>query len=268
MAIQQVGYAVVFVILVNSTVPWPLISLVLALGLLAIWWDSTLERASLTEPWILELLHLPERWQERLESIRGRVGRYAVAALPILALASLAGMPLTAGAIGRWALYATLLHEQLGSQLIATLIADAFLAAALWTSAGAILKGVKEHRPSVTALVAMVALAIPLLALGIAPGSVDLASATVPDVSVWSLGLLYILPWLVGGWLARIRVRLGDLGPVRSIVDMGWLYRAASWIGQRLVGGVFWLGQVGEGEGWWGWALIVLALGAMLLAVR
>jgi hypothetical protein len=197
------------------------------------------------------------------------LGRYLVAILPILALASLAGAPLTAGAVGRWALYGTLLHEQMGAQLIVVLIADTFLAAALWTAAGAILKQAKGHRTSVTALVAMIALAIPLIALGIAPGTLDLASTEVPDVSVWGLGLVYVLPWLVGGWLARVGVRLGDLTRgVRAIVDLDWLYRATSWIGQRLVGGVFWLGQVGEGEGWWGWALIILALGAILLTVR
>jgi hypothetical protein len=40
-----------------------------------------------------------------------------------------------------------------------------------------------------------------------------------------------------------------------------------AWVGKRLEGLVFWLGQVGEGGGWWGWALIILALGAIFLLV-
>ena len=112
-----------------------------------------------------------------------------------------------------------------------------------------------------------------LILLGIAPGSVagalDLEPANVPEVSVWGLGLVYVLPWLLGSWLAHTGSQLERyFEHVRQIVSLNWLYRLLDWIGQRLAGASYWLSRVGEGEGWWGWALIILALGAMFLTTR
>jgi len=85
-------------------------------------------------------------------------------------------------------------------------------------------------------------------------------------VSAWGMGLLYILPWLVGIWLASVGLRWRRLAPlVQSIVELDWLYRALSRLGNIVEGAGYWLGQVGEGEGWWGWALIVLVLAAIFL---
>jgi len=89
------------------------------------------------------------------------------------------------------------------------------------------------------------------------------------DVSAWGMGLLYILPWLVGIWLASLAARWRRVAPlVQSVVELDWLYRVLGKIGRYLEGAGYWLGQVGEGEGWWGWALIILALGAIFLSGR
>ena len=77
-----------------------------------------------------------------------------------------------------------------------------------------------------------------------------------------------VLPWLLGSWLAHgtHQVTGRQLRSLRRIVSLDWAFNSSSWAAQRLANMVHWLGQVGEGEGWWGWALIVLALGTMVLA--
>jgi uncharacterized membrane protein len=162
-----------------------------------------------------------------------------------------------------------LIHKGQASLLLAALVADVFLAAGLWTVFGALLKQAGDRRPSLAAILAMIAIAVPIIVLGVAPRSLGLQPVERPDVSGWGLGLIYVLPWLLGGCLARVGVRWGEyLAPVRHIVNLDWAYRAGDWAGQRLSGAIHWLGQVGDGEGWWGWALIILTLGAMLLTIR
>jgi hypothetical protein len=119
----------------------------------------------------------------------------------------------------------------------------------------------------------MLALAIPLGIWGIAPGvlsdDLGLRTAESSGVSAWGLGLVYALPWLLGAWLGRVRHSLEHFAVrVHDAVNLDWLYRTAGWASDRLVGVVRWLGLVGEGDGWWGWVLIVLALGVFLLAVQ
>jgi hypothetical protein len=109
-----------------------------------------------------------------------------------------------------------------------------------------------------------------LLAVGMAPralvASLNLQAGARPGVSVWGLGLVYVLPWLMGAWLSRGLGRVK--GPVWRLVGLEWAVRPISWAGERLLGAVYWLGRVGEGEGWWGWALIVLSLAALFLTGR
>jgi hypothetical protein len=281
-AVHQAGYALAFVLLVSASMPWPMLSMTVALSMLAIWWDGTLEGTSGSGiPRREGLVEGLEAWRTRagtyiaaqvpsVERWRGSwPARHGAALFPAIALASLAGLPLTIGALGRWPFYATLLKSGQASMLIAVVVADASLAAGLWLALGTILKQDGEQRPNLAALLALAGLAVAVLIIGIAPGAVGLERMESQGVSFWALGVVYVLPWLVGGWLTRVRARSGDyVAAVRRIVGLGWVYRAANWAGQRLVTVVHWLGQVGEGEAWWGWALVILALGAMLLIIR
>lgn len=278
-AIHQTGFALSFVVLVASPVPWPLLSLTLALATLAILWDTSFEPAtSSSNEW--------GRWlTQRLEPLRERAGnsparwrngglvRYATALAPAIALASLAGAPFTAGAVGRWSFYAKLLRDGEATLLIVTLIADTVLVSGLWIALGVNLRHSTQRRIPPSAFISMLLLAVTLIVLGVASNAVlanvGLQRLAPAKVSVWGLGFIYLVPWLVGGWLARIGTgwqTYSDLG--RRILGLDWLYSSANWVGQRLLSAVGWFGQIGEGEGWWGWTLIILALGAILLILR
>jgi hypothetical protein len=282
----QKGFVLVSVILLEGSMPWPFICLVLALASLGIWWDGMLEREPSPRPRWMEVIaeNLGAWWVRArarvrmsipaLERWRGRLwSQQRTALLPAIALASLAGFPLTVGALGRWPVYATLLERGNAAVLLAILMADTFLAAGLWAALRLAWKQASEHRLSSAASLSMVVLGVSLIVLGIAPGSLigalDLDPVSVPEVSVWGLGLVYVLPWLLGSWLAYTGSQLERYFEyIKQIVSLNWLYRITDWIGQRLAGAIFWLGRVGEGEGWWGWALIILALGAMFLTTR
>jgi len=284
-AVHQTGYVLLFVALLGPAVPWALLSLTLTLGLLAIWWDAGLQSeasASLGEPGlsrrfgplreraqrlIAERAPFLERWRSSW------FARYGATLAAILALLSLAGVPLTAGSIGRWSFYATLLHQRQSALLLVTLLADTLLTAALWLALAETLDRSAARRPGLGGLGSTAVLALLVIVLGVAPNSliqqVGLNPLTPPDVSVWGLGLIFVLPWLLAGWLARVSSHLEGYALVaRQVVDLNWLYAAGSWAGRQVMAAVGWLGQVGEGEGWWGWALIILALGSMALILR
>lgn len=286
MAIHQTGFALVFVLVLEGVTPWSLLGLSLALGILAIWWDNNLEREPGPRPrWVEWSLQRLESWWARAESSEAAlssvlarwraswVGRHWTGLLPAVALVSLVGAPFTVGARGRWPFYAVLLKEGESLTLLVALVADALLATGLWTALTLILTHKKGRRPKPAALLAMFVLVIVLIALGIAPNTLNehlhLAPVRAPDVSVWGLGFIYLLPWLLGAWLARVGAparRYLDLA--RPFVSLDWLFQAAGWVGHRLVGAIGWLGRVGEGEGWLGWALIILALGVIFLTAR
>jgi hypothetical protein len=284
--VQQTGYALTFFLLLAGVQPWPLMSLMLALAALIIWWaEPTGEASAPARTQVLDQI------RERLAARRARSGsvaggvpvrpgrwrdsrfaHFAVALLPLVSVASLIGAPLTAGARGRWPLYATLLQRGDGSLLVA-LMADTLLVAGLSMGLAITLKQAGARRPRPLALLASGILVLALVLLGLAPGllgdGLGLAETGPAHVSAWGLGLLYVLPWLLGVWLARIRRILSNyFGPIEKLVNLDWCYRVVGWIGQHLVDAIYWLGRVGEGEGWWGWALIVLSLGILLLAAR
>ena len=147
-AVHQAGYALVFVILLEDTVSWPLVGLTLALGALAIWWDINQETKAVARPKPVDRLvqRMGNWWAEarskaithfpRLAQWRDSwLSRHGTALLLAVALASLAGAPLTVGARGRWPLYAALLQKG-DAFLFVVLAADTFLAAGLWTVLG------------------------------------------------------------------------------------------------------------------------------------
>ncbi|MEJ2210168.1 MAG: hypothetical protein P8129_14190 [Anaerolineae bacterium] len=279
--IHQVGSALLFGILLGTASPWPLISLPFALGALAIWWQAAVEhkdnagRSRLqrlwqrTEPRRADLQQRAIARIPALGYLRGsRFMGWLMVLLPLLILASVAGAPLTAGARVRWPIYAALLKRASGTLLI-ILAADTFVIAGLGSALRAGLVRAGDRRLSPAPLVAAAALSFLLILLPLFPGGLGLKPVRASGISVWGLGLIFVLPWLLGAWLSGLRVRLQDYaGAVQSLVELGWLYDALGWLGQRLVFFFAWLGQIGEGDGWWGWALIILALGAIFLGTR
>ncbi|MEJ2732822.1 MAG: hypothetical protein P8189_04505 [Anaerolineae bacterium] len=283
--VHQTGFTLTFLLVLAGAAPWPLVSLIPALGALAIWWDSSREKEAMARPgWLSWISHQASSWWAKALSYSAervpvlarwdasRFTRRGRGLLLAVALGSLAGAPLTAGARARWPFYAAWLRRG-DATLLIILAADTFLTAGLWIAARAVWMQAREHRPGLAPQLAMIALIIPLLVLGIAPGilgeGVRLKAIDTPDVSRWGLGLLYVLPWLLGAWLARTRSSLSDhLASVRVVVNLDWLYRGAGWVGRRLESAGYWLGKVGEGDGWWGWVLIILALGVILLQAR
>jgi len=282
--VYQAGYLLSFVLLLAGGTPWPIVSMVLVLAVLTIWWDTTLDGpaprsrglewfAARTRPWwnrlqasTVDRLPLPY-WLRTI-----RLGRYAVALLPATALASLAGMPLTLGAQGRWPQYAAWLKRG-DPSLLLILAADTLLVAGLWPVLIASWEQSGDSRPRPAALLAMLGLTISTVLLGLAPGilssGLNLKAAETAGVSAWGLGLLYVLPWLLGVWLARFKgLRSRHLDRIWDAVSLDWFYGGVSWAGEQLVNTLRWLSKVGEGEGWWGWALIVLALGLILFTMR
>jgi hypothetical protein len=212
-------------------------------------------------------------WAKRLRTGWLKKVGFSAAALPALALASLAGVPFTAGAVTRWRLYGALLAGAKPSLFISLWVADALLAGGLWLTWNAIWRQARLSHSRPPAWAAMTFLALGTIVLGLAPrlltGHLGLALAPRPGVSVWGLGIVSFLPWLVGAWLARV-VEGADfpLQHLRRTLKLDVAFGAADWLGQKGVTALNWLAQVGEGEGWWGWALIILALAALYLSVR
>jgi hypothetical protein len=285
-AVHQAALALAFLLFSRGPAPWPWLGLAWALASLAIWWDSMEQKERhARRRWFEGLVERSSPWRERAKSAvtaraafvqRWReswLGQHAATALPAIALASLAGAPLTAGILIRWPLYAALLGTGQAGLLIVAFAADTFLTAGLWAMLAQLLRqaGGQRRRPS--SLLPMLVLTVLLIMIGLAPNrltaSLGMKPNVPPNVSPWGLGLTFVLPWLLGAWLARVGSRLErPLELVQRLLRLDWLFGPASRLGQRLAGVVYWVGLVGEGEGWWGWALIILALGTIFLTVR
>jgi hypothetical protein len=282
--VYQAGYLLSFVLLLAGATPWPIVSMVLVLAVLIIWWDTALDAqvpSSRGMEWFSAQVR--PRWNRLRASTVDRLpmpywwraaqpGRLAITFLPATALASLAGMPLTLGARGRWPHYAAWLKRG-DPSLLLVLAADTLLVAGLWPALAASWEQSREYRPRPAALLAMIGLTVSTVLLGLAPGilsgGLGLKAVDTAEVSVWGLGLLYMLPWLLGVWLARFKgLQQRHLARIWDAASLNWFYRGAGWAGERLVDILRWLSKVGEGEGWWGWALIVLALGVILFTMR
>ena len=313
LAVQQVGAAVLFAFLFPGAAPWPLAVLVLALGVLAIWWDAEQSSGpSALAPWIdwagkqwAQGRELLRRWagallggraqpapaeegdaepaaepaagQSRLregwQRLRGSwLARYGAVLLPGAALASLAGGPMTAGSVTRWHLYGALLSGAQPLLLAVHLVADVLLAGGLILAWRRLVWKADLQRPGWVALCVMGLLAAGTIALWLVPGQwgrVGLPALPRAEASSWGVGILFVLPWFLGAWLARATGAVeGLLVRLRGAASMDRVLRPAGWLAEQVLMGVYWLGSVGEGEGWWGWALVVLALGALFLAAR
>lgn len=197
-----------------------------------------------------------------------------------LAMASLAGMPLTLGFACRWHLYHSLLTGGHLAFLALSLLAETFLLAALlrmW-SVVSIRVFPSEFAYTRSSLVSAALLAAPITILGLHPPVLRLL---IEAVSLLTLaGLLrsttlvqwaaFFLPLLGGYLLHRHRQRVFDpLEPswskLTTALGLEWLYRL---IGQIVAGAAAALqtvGRVSEGKGYLGWIAVVGLLTLLLL---
>lgn len=289
-AIHQAAYALLSSLFLGTAVLWSFWGLATSLGVLAIWWENESRRSAGAAQGLAEdslpvrLWRRIEPWLRRTVSARysrasllGRLqqlgfGRRVKVMIPGFALASMVGLPLSIGALGRWQLYASLLEA--GNGLLGGLVvADTLLAAGIWCVLVAMPGYLREQRFPLAPSLAMVAFVTLSVVLGTAPGILAgrfaFDPAVAPDVSLWGLGSVYLIPWILGAWLAHVSARLtAALTALGRIVGLDWLYRVGTGLAGRLGSGVYWLGQIGEGEGWWGWVLIVLGLGTLFLSGR
>ncbi len=282
--VHQTGWILIVVSLLKGGVAWVVSAVVLALAVLTLWEG----RWQVREPapwlsWGTGISRMVHRWWDRVASgiAPGFVETWQRARswlrggawwLPAVALASMAGFPLTAGALGRWSAYGALLREGNARTLLVVLVADTLLVAGLGLAFRRFLQRA-DQSVRASFVIAGFVFDILLVIIGIASGSLSkrlsIEPVPGPGVSVWGLGLVYGLPWLVGGWLAYAGRRWKRiLAHGQRIVGLDWLFEGASWLGRQVVHGLHWLSQVGEGEGWLGWALIFLSLGAILFLAR
>lgn len=191
------------------------------------------------------------------------------AGLAAFGVATLAGLPLTVGFIGRQALYARLVSSppwMLGLTVTAeTLLIGAMLRRLAIADPEAVMpRGVPAH---IGYAVALAVAAAPLLVPGVIRTS-DAQFAVNPDTEVW---IAWVIPLIGAAILTFASIRLGhrvqSWGTVAAqVVRLDWLYsmllpmlRAPARVG-RLVADLL------EGDGAFLWMLVILAL--VLLYVR
>jgi hypothetical protein len=76
--------------------------------------------------------------------------------------------------------------------------------------------------------------------------------------------MLFVMSWLLGAWMSRgVRPVTALLDRMQRLMSPRRIYTILGWVGQRLITAIYWLASVGEGDGWLGWALIVLALAGL-----
>jgi formate hydrogenlyase subunit 3/multisubunit Na+/H+ antiporter MnhD subunit len=247
--ISQVGYVVVSLSIAKppALVVLPSLNLVLCLGLLF------------------------------LSQNRSELGSLWARAASGLAMASLAGVPLTLGFVGRWHLYHSLLTGGNLVFLALSLLAETFLFAALLKMWSAISIRVfpPEFAYQKSSVVGAALLAAPVLMLGLHPSVLrtlmeavsfptlaDLLRST--SVVQW---VALFLP-LLGGYLLRSeafrRHRRRIFDPVEpfwlkltTALRLEWLYGLLGQIAGGAAGALRIVGRVSEGGGYLGWIVVV-----------
>jgi formate hydrogenlyase subunit 3/multisubunit Na+/H+ antiporter MnhD subunit len=253
--ISQVGYAIVSLAIAKppAMVVLPSLNLVLCLGLLFLSQDRF-----------------------ELGSLWARVASG-------LAMASLAGVPLTLGFVGRWHLYHSLLTGSHLAFLALSLLAEAFLFAALlrmWSaiSIKASPSGLAHER---LFMVGAALLATPALILGLHP---SVLRSLMEGVAFPALASLLrsttIVQWaalflsLLGGYLLqRHRQRIFDpIEPfwlkLSMVLRLEWLYSLLGQIVAGAAGTLRIVGRVSEGRGYLGWIAVVGLLAFLFLRGR
>jgi formate hydrogenlyase subunit 3/multisubunit Na+/H+ antiporter MnhD subunit len=214
-----------------------------------------------------------------------------------LAMASLAGVPLTLGFVGRWHLYHSLLTSASPSAMLRTgsveptgsnlaflalsLLAETLLFAALlrmWSAISIIHVFPPEFAYQRSSVMGAVLLAVPVVILGLHPSGLRPLMGAVTFLNLVDLlrsktiaqWAALFLPLLGGYLLQRHRQRIFDpIGPfwskLMAALRLEWLY---SLLG-RAAGGAadaLWIaGRVSEGRGYLGWIAVVGLLAFLLL---
>jgi formate hydrogenlyase subunit 3/multisubunit Na+/H+ antiporter MnhD subunit len=242
--ISQVGYAVASLAVAQppTMVAWPSLNLVLCLGLLFLSQD------------------------------RSELGGLWAKAASGLAMASLAGVPLTLGFVGRWYLYHSLLIGSRLALLVPTLLAETFLFAALlrmW-----VVVSIRVFPPEFAyrkaSVVGAALLAVPILVLGLHPPVLGYLMKTVSFPTLTSLlcstsfsqWMALFLPLLGSYLLQRYRQRIFD--PLEAFwpwlskaLRLEWLYGLLGQIADGAAGALWIVGRVSEGRGYLGWVVVV-----------
>jgi NADH-quinone oxidoreductase subunit N len=256
MMISQVGYAVASLAIAKPptmiTTLWPSLNLVFCLGLLFLGQD----RSESGSPWS-----------------RAASG---------LAIASLGGVPLTLGFVGRWHLYHSLLTGGHLAFLALSLLAESFLFTVLlriWSaiSIKASPSGFAHERLS---LAGATLLAAPVLVLGLHPpvlrplmeeGTFPTLVGLLRSTTIFQWGALF-LPLLGSYLLQRYRQKIFDPAEgfwlkLLMVLHLEWLYNLLGQIVAGATGALRIAGRVSEGRGYLGW-IAVLGLLAFLFLRR
>ena len=255
MMISQVGYAIISLAIVKppAMVILPSLNLVLCLGLLFLSQD------------------------------RSELGSLWARAASSLAMASLAGVPLTLGFVGRWHLYHFLLTGGHLAFLPLSLLAETFLFAALLRTWSVVSIRVfpAEFAYQNSSVVGAALLAAPVVVLGLHP---PMSIALMETVSLPTLtdllGAITIVQWgalflppLGGYLLQRHRQRIFD--PLEAFwlelskaLRLEWLY---SLLGQLVAGAASALrivGRMSKSKGYLGWIAVAGLMALLFLRGR
>lgn len=254
---SQVGYAIASLAIAKPptrvVILWPSLNLVLCLGLLFL-------------------------SQDRFEP-----GIFWPRAASGLAIASLVGVPLTSGFVGRWHLYHSLLTGSHLAFLALSLLAEIFLFAALlrmW-SVVSINPSPSELAYERLSAVGAALLAAPILILGLHPPVLRPLIEVVPFPTL--VGLLrsttiarwvaFFLPPLGGYLLQRHRQTIFD--PIEifwlklsTALRLEWLYGLLGQIVTGAAGTLEIVGRVSEGKGYLSWIAVMGLLVFLFLRGR
>ncbi len=215
-----------------------------------------------------------------LSQDRSELGSLWARAASGLAIASLAGVPLTLGFVGRWHLYHSLLTGSTPAFLVLSVLAETFLFGALLRMWSAISIHVfpPKFAYARSSVIGAVLLAVPILTLGSHPPALGPLMETVPFPTLASL--LYsttftqwaalFLP-LLGGYLLQRHLQriLDPVGPLwlklTATLRLGWLYSLLGQIVGGAAGALQMVGRVSEGRGYLGWIIVVGLLAFLFL---
>jgi formate hydrogenlyase subunit 3/multisubunit Na+/H+ antiporter MnhD subunit len=251
--ISQVGYAIVSLAVakVPAIVVLPGLNLVLCLGLLFLSQDRC---------------ELGSLWSKAASG---------------LAMASLAGVPLTLGFIGRWHLYHFLLTGGHLAFLALSLLAETFLFAALlrmWSAISMIHVFPPEFAYQRSSVVGAALLAVPVVILGLHSSVLRPLMEAVTFLNLVDLlRATTIVQWvalfspLLGGYLLQ-RHRQSIFDPVEpfwlkltAALRLEWLYGLLGRVASGAADALWIAGRVSEGRGYLGWIAVVGLLAFLLL---